>query len=47
MASTVKQSAYCSFVMKKHFNKELTMSKEDDEIFRPHKNVGLLKMMLN
>ena len=26
-----KESKYCSDVMKKHFNKELVMTKKDDE----------------
>ena len=29
----VKENKYCSEVMKKHFNKELVMTKEDDEDF--------------
>ena len=29
----VKQSIYCTQVMKKDFNKELVMSKEDDKNF--------------
>ena len=27
----IKEGIYCSDVMKKHFNKELVMSKEDNE----------------
>ena len=29
----IKESKYCSDVMKKHFNKELVMTKEDNEDF--------------
>ena len=31
--STIEESKCCSDVMKKHFNKELVMAKEDDEDF--------------
>ena len=31
--SMIKESKYCSDVMKKHFNKELVMTKEDNEDF--------------
>ena len=31
--SVVKESQYCSGVIKKHFNKELVMTKEDNKIF--------------
>ena len=29
----IKESKYCSDVMKKHFNKELAMTKKDDQDF--------------
>ena len=29
----IEESKYCSDVMKKHFNKELVMTKEDNEDF--------------
>ena len=29
----IEESKYCSEVMKKHFNKELVMAKEDNEYF--------------
>ena len=32
--SIVKESKYCSEVMKKHFNKKLLITKEDDEGFK-------------
>ena len=32
--SMIKESKYCSEVMKKHFNKEFVMTKEDNEIFK-------------
>ena len=31
--SMIKDSKYCTDMMKKHFNKELVMTKEDDEYF--------------
>ena len=30
----IEESKYCSDVMKKHFNKELVMTKEDNENFK-------------
>ena len=33
----VKESKYCCRVMKKHFNKELAMTKEDNESFESSK----------
>ena len=30
----IEESKYCSKVMKKHFNKELVMTKEDNEDFK-------------
>ena len=30
----IEESKYCSEVMKKHFNKELVMTKEDNEDFK-------------
>ena len=30
----IEESIYCNEVMKKHFNKELVMTKEDNENFR-------------
>ena len=32
--NTIEESKYCSDVMKKHFNKELVMTKEDNEDFK-------------
>ena len=32
----IKESKYCSHVMKKHFNRELVMSKENDENFESY-----------
>ena len=32
--SMIEESKYCSDVMKKHFNKELEMTKEDNEDFK-------------
>ena len=31
--SIIKESKYCSELMKKHFNKELVMTKQDNEDF--------------
>ena len=36
----VKENKYCSEVMKKHFKKELVMTKEDDEDLRTLLNFG-------
>ena len=33
ISSIIKESKYCSEVMKKHFNKELVMTKQDNEDF--------------
>ena len=33
MSSMIEESKYCSDVMKKHFNKELVMTKKDNEDF--------------
>ena len=32
----IEESKYCSEVMKKRFNKELVMTKEDNEYFENH-----------
>ena len=34
ISSMIKESKYCSDVMKKHFNKELVMAKKDNEDFK-------------
>ena len=34
ISSMIEESKYCSDVMKKHFNKELVMTKEDNEEFK-------------
>ena len=34
VTSMIKESNYCSDVMKKHFNKELVMIEKDDEDFQ-------------
>ena len=34
ISSMIEKSKYCSDVMKKHFNKELVMTKEDNEEFK-------------
>ena len=36
----IEESEYCSDVVKKHFNKELVMTKEDMKILRTLLNVG-------
>ena len=36
----IEESKYCSDVEKKHFNKELAMTKEDMKILRTLLNVG-------
>ena len=30
----IEENKYCTKVMKKHFNKELAITKEDNEIFK-------------
>ena len=42
----IKESKYCSDVMKKHFNKELVMTKEDNEAFENSVNVGFVIMII-
>ena len=37
--SIIKESKYCSDVMRKHFHKELLMTKKDNEIFKILLNV--------
>ena len=39
--SMIEESKYCSEVMKKPFNKELVMTKKDNEDFQNFANVGL------
>ena len=34
----IKESKYCSEVMKKHFNKEVVMTKKGNEVFRDSTN---------
>ena len=50
--SMIKESKYVNEVMKKHFNKELVMTKKDNEDFENLLNVGfavmiILMLMLN
>ena len=33
VSSTIEESKYCSDIMKKHFNKELVVTKKDNEDF--------------
>ena len=42
----IKQGKYCSNVMKKHFNKELVMTKKDMEILRASLIVGFVVMII-
>ena len=44
--SMIEENKYCSDVMKKHFNKELVMTKEDDEVLRTLLNVGSVIMLM-
>ena len=46
ISSLIKASKYCSDVMKKHFNKELVMTKEDNEDFKTLLNVGFIIMII-
>ena len=43
---TIEESKYCSDVIKKHFNKELVMTKEDNEDFENSANVGSVTMII-
>ena len=45
----IKESKYCSQVMKKRFNRKLVMAREDDKILRSLLNLGsviMLKLMV-
>ena len=45
----IKESKYCSQVMKKRFNRKLVMTREDDKILRSLLNLGsviMLKLMV-
>ena len=49
ISSMIEESRYCSDVMKKHLNKELVMTKEDNEDFKNLLNVGsviMIKLMV-
>ena len=45
ISGMIKESEYCSDVMKKHFNKELVMTKKD-KILRTQLNVGFVIMII-
>ena len=38
----IEENKYCSDVMKKHFNKELAITKEGNKIFKTLLNVGFV-----
>ena len=40
--SMIKESNYCSHVIKKHFNKELVISKKDDKTLRTLVNAEIV-----
>ena len=42
----IEESKYCSDAMKKHFSKELVMTKEDNEDFENYTNVGSVIMLI-
>ena len=42
----IEESKYCSDVVNKHFNKELVMTKEDNEVSRTLLNVGFVTIIL-
>ena len=44
--SMVEERKYCSDMMKKHFNKELLMTKEDAKILRTLLNVGSVTIIM-
>ena len=44
--SIIKESKYCSDVMRKHFHKELLMTKKDNEILKILLNVWFVTMIM-
>ena len=46
ISSMIRESKYCSNVMKKHFNKELVMTKKDMKILRTSLIVGFVVMII-
>ena len=44
--SMIKESKYCCEVMKKYFNKELVMTKEDNGNLKNYINVRLVTMIM-
>ena len=46
ISSMIEESKYCSDVMKKRFNKELVMTKEDKEYLRTQLNLGFVIMII-
>ena len=38
----IRENKYCSDAMKEHFNEELVMTEEDNEILRTLLNVGFV-----
>ena len=44
--SMIEESKYCSDVMRKHFNKELVMTKEENENFKNSTNVGSVILII-
>ena len=44
--SMIEESKYCSDAVKKHFNKELVMTKKVDEDFGKSTNVGCFMWMM-
>ena len=42
----IKESKYCCEVMKKYFNKELVMTKEDNGNLKNYINVRLVTMIM-
>ena len=46
ISSMIEESRYCTDVTKKHFNKELVMTKETIKILRTEINVGFVIMII-
>ena len=44
--SIIKESKYCSDVMRKHFKKELLMNKKDNEILKILQNVWFVTIIM-
>ena len=46
ISSMVEESKFCTVIMKNHFNKEIVMTKEDDEDLKALPNAGIVIMIM-